>query len=61
LLASPFTADHTGFDQLLDQTRIDLKTGRIQVAGQSLELSPGGADGHLSWSASGRSGALQLP
>lgn len=61
LLGAPFTADHTGFDQLLDQTRIDLKTGRIQVAGESLELRPEAANGRLSWSSAGRSGTLQLP
>ena len=61
LLYSPFTADHSGFDQLLDQTRIDLKTGRLQVAGQSLELHPEAASGRLSWSGAGRSGTLQLP
>jgi len=61
LLSSPFTADHTGFDQLLDQTRIDLKSGRIQVAGQNLELQPQAATGRLDWSGAGRSGTLQLP
>src|SRR6185437_13511681 len=38
LLGSPFAADHPGFDHLLDQTRIDLKAGRIQVADQGLEF-----------------------
>jgi hypothetical protein len=60
LLSSPFTADHTGFDGLLDQTRIDLKGGRIQAAGQSLELHPA-ASGRLDWSGAGHSGTLQVP
>jgi hypothetical protein len=60
LLSSPFKADHTGFDGLLDQTHIDLKSGRIQVAGRSLELHPG-ASGRLDWSGAGQSGTLQVP
>ncbi|HEY3644656.1 MAG TPA: Ig-like domain-containing protein [Gammaproteobacteria bacterium] len=60
LLGSPFSADHTGFDGLLDQTQIDLKVGRIQVAGQSLELHPG-TSGRLDWAGAGRSGTLQVP
>ena len=31
-LHTPFTADHTGFDALLDATRIDAGTGRIDVS-----------------------------
>ena len=61
LLNSSFTADHTGFDRLLDQTRIDPQAGRIQAAGQSLELHPDAAGGRLSWSGAGRSGSLQVP
>jgi hypothetical protein len=61
LLSTPFTADHSGFDQLLDQTRIDLKSGSIQVAGQTLELHADAASGRLSWSAASQSGSLQVP
>ena len=60
LLGSPFMADHTGFDALLDQTRIDLRDGRVQVAGQSLELHPS-ASGRLDWAGAGMSGTLQVP
>lgn len=61
LLNAPFTADHTGFDGLLDQSRVDLKAGTIQVAGLSLELHPDAASGRLNWSAAGQSGTLQVP
>ena len=61
LLNSAFTADHSGFDGLLDQTRIDLRAGRIQVAGEDLELHPEAAAGRLSWSGAGQSGTLQVP
>lgn len=60
LLGSAFTADHSGFDGLLDQSSIDLKAGRIQVAGESLELHAE-ASGRLSWSGRGQSGTLQVP
>ena len=63
LLSTPFDADHAGFDQLLDETRIDLGAGRIQVAGTSLRLEP--ADGVIGWQqildTGTRSGSLQIP
>lgn len=38
LLGSAFTADHTGFDQVLDQSRVDAMAGRIEVAGSVIAL-----------------------
>jgi hypothetical protein len=38
LLTTPFTADHTGFDQVLDQSQVDAATGRIDVAGAVITL-----------------------
>jgi hypothetical protein len=40
LLSTPFTADHSGFDGVLDQSHIDAATGTLQVAGQSFRLTP---------------------
>ena len=40
LLSTPFTADHSGFDGVLDQSRIDVATGSLQVAGRSFSLTP---------------------
>jgi hypothetical protein len=40
LLSTPFTADHSGFDGILDQSRIDAATGTLQVAGHSVRLAP---------------------
>jgi hypothetical protein len=39
LLSSPFTADHSGFDAVLDQSRIDPAARSIQVAGYSFKLA----------------------
>lgn len=38
LLGTAFTADHTGFDQVLDQSRVDATAGRIEVAGAVIAL-----------------------
>lgn len=61
LLNSAFTADHTGFDRLLDQTHVDLQAGRIQAAGRSLELRTDARTGRVDWSGGGQSGSLQVP
>lgn len=36
LLSTPFEADHSGFDALLDQSHVDAATGVIQVAGRQI-------------------------
>ncbi|HEY3860041.1 MAG TPA: Ig-like domain-containing protein [Gammaproteobacteria bacterium] len=40
LLSTPFTADHSGFDAVLDQSQIDTAARSIQVAGHSFKLAP---------------------
>ena len=37
LLSTPFTADHSGFDALLDQSRVDAATGTIQVGDRRIQ------------------------
>ena len=37
LLSTPFEADHSGFDAILDQSRIDPAAGTIQVAGRRIQ------------------------
>lgn len=61
LLGTPFQADHTGFDKLLDDTRIDLRSGHIQAASETLELHADAGTGRLDWVGTGSSGALQVP
>jgi hypothetical protein len=58
LLHTPFTADHTGFDQVLDQSRVDAIAGRIEVAGSVILLQPDRAGGGLSVLASGPDGGF---
>ena len=48
LLASPFDADHSGFDRVLDQSRVDAAAGRIEVAGSAITLRMDGSSGSLS-------------
>ena len=47
LLHTPFVADHSGFDQLLDQSRVDAGAGRIEAAGLVITLKVGQAAGSL--------------
>jgi hypothetical protein len=37
LLSTPFEADHSGFDALLDQSHVDAAAGTIQVAGRQIQ------------------------
>ncbi len=37
LLATPFEANHTGFDAILDQSQVDTAAGSIQVAGHRIQ------------------------
>ena len=37
LLSTPFAADHSGFDALLDQSQVDAAAGTIQVAGHQVQ------------------------
>jgi len=37
LLSTPFKADHSGFDAILDQSEIDPAAGRVRVAGRSIQ------------------------
>ncbi|HEY4127700.1 MAG TPA: Ig-like domain-containing protein [Gammaproteobacteria bacterium] len=39
LLNTPFTADHSGFDAVVDQSRINPASRSIQVEGKSLQLA----------------------
>ena len=66
LLTTPFTADHSGFDQVLDQSQVDAATGRIQVAGTTVTLRLDRASSGLSVLATGADGgssqtSLTLP
>ena len=38
LLSTPFDADHTGFDQVLDQSRVDAAAGHIEMPGAVITL-----------------------
>lgn len=57
LLHTPFTADHTGFDQVLDQSRVDATAGRVELAGSVITLRLDRAAGSLSVLASGPDGS----
>ncbi|HEY1771838.1 MAG TPA: Ig-like domain-containing protein [Gammaproteobacteria bacterium] len=37
LLSTPFEADHSGFDAILDQSHVDSVAGTIQVAGRQIQ------------------------
>jgi len=45
----------------LGDTSANLKSGRIQAAGETLILQPDAATSRLSWSAAGHAGTLQVP
>ena len=48
LLYTAFTADHRGFDRILDQSRVDAAAGRIDLAGSVISLQLDRATGSLS-------------
>ncbi|HEX4299494.1 MAG TPA: Ig-like domain-containing protein [Gammaproteobacteria bacterium] len=37
LLSTPFVADHSGFDAILDQSHVDVAVGTIQVGGRRIQ------------------------
>jgi hypothetical protein len=37
LLSTPFAADHSGFDAILDQSHVDAAAGTIQIAGRRIQ------------------------
>jgi hypothetical protein len=37
LLSTPFKADHSGFDAVLDQSQVDAAAGSVQVAGRRIQ------------------------
>jgi hypothetical protein len=37
LLSTPFEADHSGFDAILDQSHVDVAAGTVQVAGHRIQ------------------------
>jgi len=61
LLSTPFVADHSGFDGLLDRSRVDAADGRIQVRGESIRLLADPATGTLAWESGPGLGKLKLP
>jgi hypothetical protein len=40
VLSTPFAADHSGFDAVLDQSHVEPATGSFQVAARSFRLAP---------------------
>ena len=51
VLGTAFTADHTGFDAVLDESQVDPAAGRIQVAGTTALFHLDRGTGTLSWQA----------
>jgi hypothetical protein len=37
LLSTPFEADHSGFDAVLDRSHVDVAAGTVQVAGRRIQ------------------------
>jgi len=51
VLGTAFTADHTGFDAVLDESQVDASAGRIQVAGETALFHMDQSTGTVSWQA----------
>lgn len=65
VLNTPFAADHTGFDRMLDQSRVDPSANRIQLGGETIRLLADPSTGILAWEvdqgALSSLGQLKLP
>ena len=60
LLSTPFAADHSGFDGLLDRSRVDAAGGRVDAAGENLRLLTDPATGTLAWEITRPGGSTSL-
>ncbi len=62
VLGTPFAADHTGFDKVLDESEVDTAAGRIRAGGETTLIGLDRAGASLSWETfGGPQGSLRLP